>query len=36
MGHGFGHRFDPLTVCSYAVDVADPSALSRIDPGLLI
>lgn len=23
MGHGFGHRFDPLTVCSYHVDVAD-------------
>jgi RES domain-containing protein len=23
MGHGFGHRFDPLTICSYAVDVAD-------------
>lgn len=23
MGHGFGHRFDPLTVCAYAVDVED-------------
>jgi RES domain-containing protein len=23
MGHGFAHRFDPLTVCSYAVDVDD-------------
>lgn len=23
MGHGFGHRFDPLTVCSYDVDVED-------------
>lgn len=23
MGHGFGHRFDPLTICSYEVDVAD-------------
>ncbi len=23
MGHGFGHRFDPLTICSYAVDVDD-------------
>ena len=21
MGHGFAHRFDPLTVCSYDVDV---------------
>jgi RES domain-containing protein len=21
MGHGFGHRFDPLTVCAYDVDV---------------
>ena len=21
MGHGFGHRFDPLTICSYTVDV---------------
>jgi RES domain-containing protein len=21
MGHGFGHRFDPLTICSYSVDV---------------
>jgi RES domain-containing protein len=27
MGHGFGHRFDPLTVCSYAVDVADVTDL---------
>ena len=23
MGHGFAHRFDPLTVCSYDVDVDD-------------
>jgi RES domain-containing protein len=23
MGHGFGHRFDPLTVCAYEVDVDD-------------
>ena len=23
MGHGFGHRFDPLTICSYEVDVED-------------
>lgn len=23
MGHGFGHRFDPLTICSYEVDVDD-------------
>jgi RES domain-containing protein len=23
MGHGFGHRFDPLTVCTYDVDVED-------------
>ena len=23
MGHGFGHRFDPLTVCAYEVDIAD-------------
>ena len=23
MGHGFAHRFDPLTVCSYDVDVSD-------------
>ena len=23
MGHGFGHQFDPLTICSYTVDVAD-------------
>ncbi len=23
MGHGFAHRFDPLTVCSYDVDVED-------------
>lgn len=23
MGHGFGHRFDPLTICAYDVDVAD-------------
>jgi RES domain-containing protein len=23
MGHGFGHRFAPLTICSYDVDVDD-------------
>lgn len=23
MGHGFGHRFDPLTICAYVVDVDD-------------
>ena len=23
MGHGFGHRIDPLTICSYEVDVED-------------
>jgi RES domain-containing protein len=23
MGHGFGHVFDPLTICSYAVDMED-------------
>ena len=23
MGHGFAHRFDPLTICSYNVDVDD-------------
>lgn len=23
MGHGFAHRFEPLTICSYAVDVDD-------------
>ncbi len=23
MGHGFGHRFDPLTICSYLVDMDD-------------
>jgi RES domain-containing protein len=23
MGHGFGHRFDPLTICTYSVDVDD-------------
>ncbi len=23
MGHAFAHRFDPLTICSYAVDVDD-------------
>jgi RES domain-containing protein len=23
MAHGFGHRFDPLTVCTYEVDVED-------------
>lgn len=28
MGHGFAHRFDPLTVCSYDVDVSDIVDLS--------
>ncbi len=23
MGHGFGHRFDPLTICAYTVDAED-------------
>lgn len=23
MGHGFGHRLEPLTVCSYDIDVDD-------------
>ena len=23
MGHGFAHRFDPLTICSYEVDMDD-------------
>ncbi len=23
VAHGFGHRFDPLTVCSYVLDVED-------------
>jgi RES domain-containing protein len=23
MGHGFAHRFDPLTICAYNVDVDD-------------
>ena len=23
MGHGFAHRFDPLTICTYNVDVDD-------------
>lgn len=23
MGHGFSHRFDPLTICSYAIDMDD-------------
>jgi RES domain-containing protein len=23
MGHGFAHRFDPLTICTYSVDVDD-------------
>jgi RES domain-containing protein len=23
MGHGFAHRFDPLTICTYNVDVED-------------
>jgi RES domain-containing protein len=23
MGHGFSHRFDPMTVCTYEVDVED-------------
>lgn len=28
MGHGFAHRFDPLTACSYDVDVSDIVDLS--------
>jgi len=32
MGHGFGHRFDPLTICSYNVDVDDIIDL-RTDSG---
>jgi RES domain-containing protein len=32
MGHGFGHRFDPLTICSYNVDVDDVVDL-RTDSG---
>jgi RES domain-containing protein len=32
MGHGFGHRFDPLTICSYNVDVDDIVDL-RTDSG---
>jgi len=28
MGHGFAHRFDPLTICSYEVDVEDVVDLS--------
>lgn len=32
MGHGFGHRIDPLTICSYDVDVEDIIDL-RTDAG---
>ena len=32
MGHGFGHRIDPLTICSYNVDVEDIIDL-RTDAG---
>lgn len=32
MGHGFAHRFDPLTICSYDVDVDDLVDL-RADKG---
>lgn len=32
MGHGFGHRFDPLTICAYLVDVDDVIDL-RTDAG---
>lgn len=28
MGHGLAHRFDPLTVCSYSVDMEDIVDLS--------
>jgi len=28
MGHGFAHRFDPLTICSYEVDVDDIVSLA--------
>lgn len=28
IGHGFGHRIDPLTICSYDVDVDDVVDLS--------
>jgi RES domain-containing protein len=29
MGHGLAHRFDPLTVCAYEVDVEDIADLRR-------
>jgi RES domain-containing protein len=29
MGHGFAHRFDPLTICTYNVDVDDIVDLRR-------
>ena len=32
MGHGFARRFDPLTICSYEVDVEDIADL-RSDAG---
>jgi RES domain-containing protein len=32
MGHGFAHRFEPLTICSYAVDIDDLVDL-RTDAG---
>lgn len=31
MSHGFPHRFDPLTVCAYAVDVEDVVDLTTDD-----
>jgi RES domain-containing protein len=31
MGHGFVHRFDPLTICSYDIDVDDIVDLSTDD-----
>ena len=34
MSHGFGHRFDPLTVCAYDVDVADVVDLRHPDSRL--
>ncbi|MGE0210355.1 MAG: RES family NAD+ phosphorylase [Parvibaculaceae bacterium] len=30
MGHGFAHRFDPLTVCSSSVDVDDLADLRTV------
>jgi RES domain-containing protein len=31
MGHGFAHRFDPLTICTYDVDVDDIADLRTDD-----